>query len=142
MRFLMLIFCAATLLSSCSKDYDNEIEDYLAQKGITNAIRTDEGLYYVLDIAGSDEKPAIDDNVVVNYTGRLTDDKVFDSGTNKTFNLTVVIAGWTRGMRYFGKGGKGKLIIPPSLGYGEVTQGTIPANSILVFDIDLLDFYQ
>jgi FKBP-type peptidyl-prolyl cis-trans isomerase len=141
-KTIILILSVFTCHYSCSNDYTNEIEDYISKKGLTNVQSTEDGLYYIIEVPGGDEKPAIDDNVVVNYSGALTDDKKFDSGLNKTFNLTAVIAGWTRGMRLFGKGGKGKLIIPPSLGYGDNQVGSIPKNSILVFDIELLDFYK
>jgi FKBP-type peptidyl-prolyl cis-trans isomerase FkpA len=71
----------------------------------------------------------------------LTDGSVFDQSNSAgvSFNLTSVIQGWQEGIPYFKKGGKGKLLIPSALGYG--TQGTsgISPNSVLIFDINLLD---
>lgn len=50
-----------------------------------------------------------------------------------------MIPGWEEGIKLVGKGGKIKLIIPPSLAYGAVPVGTIPANSTLIFDVEMLD---
>ncbi|MCX6297073.1 MAG: FKBP-type peptidyl-prolyl cis-trans isomerase, partial [Bacteroidetes bacterium] len=56
-----------------------------------------------------------------------------------TFGLNEVIKGWTEGIPYFKKGGKGKLIIPADLGYGSDDYNGIPGNSVLIFDIKLID---
>ena len=55
-----------------------------------------------------------------------------------SFNLLELIQGWQKGLPLVKKGGKIKLIIPPSLGYGATPQQGIPANSVLVFDIELV----
>jgi FKBP-type peptidyl-prolyl cis-trans isomerase len=85
-------------------------------------------------------------NITVKYTGALTDGTVFDStekpgGQPVTFQLAKgsLIAGWVQGIPGMKVGGKRKLVIPPSLGYGSQPNGTIPANSTLVFDIELVD---
>jgi FKBP-type peptidyl-prolyl cis-trans isomerase len=80
----------------------------------------------------------------VHYLGTLINGKKFDSsydrGEASEFPLSDVIKGWQIGIPLFGRGGKGKLIVPPFLGYGSRAVGNIPANSILIFDIDLQDF--
>lgn len=88
--------------------------------------------------------------VTVNYTGWLysstaTDNKgtQFDSSIGRTpFAFTLgggqVIAGWDRGVVGMRVGGRRRLVIPPSLGYGSSANGPIPANSTLVFDVELL----
>ena len=83
--------------------------------------------------------------VTVNYTGWLTDGTKFDSSLNpgrSPFRFTVgggqVIKGWDEGLIGMKVGGKRKLTIPPSMGYGNQDMGVIPPNSTLVFEIDLL----
>ena len=83
--------------------------------------------------------------VTVNYTGWLTDGTKFDSSLNpgrSPFRFTVgggqVIKGWDEGLIGMKVGGKRKLTIPPSMGYGNQDMGVIPPNSTLIFEIDLL----
>ena len=83
--------------------------------------------------------------VTVNYTGLLENGTKFDSSLNPgrtPFRFTVgagqVIKGWDEGLMGMKVGGKRKLTIPPELGYGSRDNGPIPANSTLIFDIDLL----
>lgn len=83
--------------------------------------------------------------VTVNYTGLLEDGTKFDSSLNpgrSPFRFTVgagqVIKGWDDGLMGMKIGGKRKLTIPPELGYGSRDNGPIPANSTLIFEIDLL----
>ena len=88
------------------------------------------------------------DSVKVNYTGTLIDGTVFDSNVDPKFkhvepfifNLGTgqVIKGWDIGVAGMKVGGKRLLIIPPSFGYGDQDQGPIPANSILIFEVELL----
>lgn len=83
------------------------------------------------------------DSVTVNYTGALAKDgTIFDSsalhGQSATFKLSEVIPGWQQGMVGMKVGGKRRLLIPAALGYGDQAQQGIPANSDLVFDIELL----
>ncbi|MDB4285929.1 FKBP-type peptidyl-prolyl cis-trans isomerase [bacterium] len=120
-----------------SVEQEAEILEYIAAKGWT-ATATGSGLYYVIDEPGSGIRPDINSEVTVNYSGMLTDGSVFDSGTS-TFPLQGVILGWQEGIPLFKKDGKGKLIIPCNLGYGEQTRTGIPSGSILVFDLTLLE---
>lgn len=82
--------------------------------------------------------------VVVHYTGKLTNGKVFDSSLDRgqpfSFQLGQgqVIQGWERGIVGMKEGGKRKLTIPPKYGYGERAVGPIPANSTLTFDVELI----
>ncbi|MER0126516.1 FKBP-type peptidyl-prolyl cis-trans isomerase [Franconibacter daqui] len=101
------------------------------------------GLMYKVEKAGSGDAPKDSDTVVVNYKGTLIDGKEFDNsytrGEPLSFRLDGVIPGWTEGLKYIKKGGKIKLVIPPELAYGKTGVPGIPANSTLVFDVELLD---
>ncbi|HMP32549.1 MAG TPA: FKBP-type peptidyl-prolyl cis-trans isomerase, partial [Saprospiraceae bacterium] len=103
-----------------------------------------QGVYIKIDNEGSAQKPNPGSTVTIHYRGTLTNGKQFDSsydrGAPATFALGTLIQGWQIGIPYFGRGGKGTLIVPPNLGYGSRAQGDIPANSILVFDIELINF--
>ncbi|MDB5266251.1 MAG: FKBP-type peptidylprolyl cis-trans isomerase [Parcubacteria group bacterium] len=93
---------------------------------------------------GQGDVAAAGDTVTVNYVGTLTDGKVFDSSIDRgqpfTFQLGVgqVIRGWDEGVAGMRVGGKRRLTISPDFGYGAQTVGPIPANSTLMFDVDLL----
>lgn len=149
-RFAKYIFLFGLLLilDSCKKkneksraEIDEEkIKVYIADNKL-NATATGSGLYYVIYTQGTGVNPTINNNVTVKYSGRLHDGTVFDTSPNTgaTFPLKSVIQGWQEGIPYFKKGGKGVLLIPSALGYGAQQQGSIPANSVLVFDIELLD---
>ena len=97
------------------------------------------GFYYTIQAAGSGAKPTACANVTVNYTGMLTNGKVFDSATDISFDLNQLIVGWQEGIPLLAPGGSITLYLPPSLAYGSQEQNEIPANSILVFKIDLVN---
>jgi FKBP-type peptidyl-prolyl cis-trans isomerase len=84
------------------------------------------------------------DLVTVHYVGTLTNGTKFDSSydRNQPFSFRLgtgaVIAGWDQGVAGMRVGGKRRLTIPPSLGYGNQAVGSIPPNSTLIFEIDLL----
>ncbi|EEK3490465.1 FKBP-type peptidyl-prolyl cis-trans isomerase [Salmonella enterica] len=101
------------------------------------------GLLYKVEKECTGEAPKDSDTVVVNYKGTLIDGKEFDNsytrGEPLSFRLDGVIPGWTEGLKNIKKGGKIKLVIPPELAYGKTGVPGIPANSTLVFDVELLD---
>ena len=113
---------------------------FAKEKGVK---KTASGLLYQIDKAGSGAAPKDTDTVVVNYKGTLIDGTEFDNsykrGEPLSFRLDGVIPGWTEGLKQIKKGGKIKLVIPPKLAYGENGVPGIPANSTLVFDVELLD---
>lgn len=103
------------------------------------------GLTYVITELGDGADVDSNDVVTVHYTGFLTDSTKFDSSKdrNKPFSFKVgsgqVIEGWDEGLSYLKVGDKARLTIPSALGYGERAQAAIPANSTLIFDIEVLD---
>ena len=121
-----------------------QVEMYLAAKNIT-AQKDSSGVYYIIEAAGTGKTPEVCSVISVQYTGSLTNDQVFDksNGTPVAFRLGELIAGWQKGLKHIKAGGKIKLFIPPSLGYGDKDAKdangnvVIPANSILVFNLEL-----
>ena len=138
--FLFVLLTTAFLFSCSSDDADQSIDDYLKANNLT-AQKTEDGLYYIIDVPGNDTKPKVNSTVRVKYEGKLLNGDVFDKSDDFKTSLSNVIAGWRRGMVLFGEGGKGTLIIPPSLGYGSQAVGAIPANSVLIFDVELLEVF-
>ncbi|WMQ74129.1 MAG: FKBP-type peptidyl-prolyl cis-trans isomerase FkpA [Sodalis sp.] len=119
---------------------DKYREDYAKQKGVK---KTTNGVLYKVDKAGIGSAPTNSDTVVVNYKGALVDGTEFDNSYKRSeplsFRLDGVIPGWTEGLKHIKKGGKIHLVLPPEQAYGKTDVPGIPANSTLVFDIDLLD---
>jgi len=106
--------------------------------------KTDSGILITTLKEGSGASPKSTEVVKVHYKGTLTDGKEFDSsfkrGQPATFPLNRVIPCWTEGVQKMKVGGKAKLVCPPNLAYGSRgVPGTIPADSTLVFEIELLE---
>ncbi len=106
-------------------------------------ISTESGLQYEVIEEGTGPKPSEDSRVTVMYEGRLIDGTVFDSSyeTNDsvTFALNSVIPGWTEGLQLMPVGSTYKFYLPSNLGYGARGTGPIPGNSVLIFEVELLD---
>lgn len=115
------------------------LEDNAKKEGVST---TESGLQYEVIKQGDGPKPNAADTVTVHYTGTLTDGTVFDSskqrGQPATFPLANVIKGWTEGVALMPVGSEYRLTIPAELAYGDQEVGTIPAGSVLVFDVELI----
>jgi FKBP-type peptidyl-prolyl cis-trans isomerase FkpA len=94
----------------------------------------------ITERAGSGPSPTAEDVVLINYKGMLADGKVFDQGQKAPLQVSGVIPGFTKALEQMQRGGKYKVHIPASLGYGPKATGPIPANSDLDFEIELIDF--
>ena len=110
------------------------------QDGVTV---TASGLQYKILAEGSGDLPQATDTVKVHYEGRLISGSVFDSsiarGEPVSFPLNGVIPGWSEGVQLMKVGSKFQFTIPSALAYGPAGTGPIPPNSVLVFDVELLE---
>jgi FKBP-type peptidyl-prolyl cis-trans isomerase FkpA len=125
------------------------LQEYIAGNKI-KATRTASGLYYSITKKGTGATPGAGDSVSMNYTGRLLSGETFDSNVDPAFHhvqpfwFTLgrgqVIQGWDEGIALLPKGTKATLYIPSGLAYGPQSPGPqIPANSILIFDVEVVD---
>lgn len=132
----------ATVIVSSEGDQEAALADALTEAGVdANGVQR-----LVIDdvVIGTGEPVVSGDTVTVHYVGSLPNGTQFDSSyaRGEAFTFTVgdgrVIPGWEAGITGMRVGGQRVLVIPPALGYGEAQTATIPANSTLVFAIELL----
>lgn len=157
-KTLIGVLIVSVLFSSCLKNYDApacnssydacsfvapagevaQVESYLSGKGITDAIKHCSGMYYKIDVAGGSGKANVCSTISFKYKGELTNGTVFQQVDSPIqYTLGELITGFKNGIPLIGTGGKVKLYIPPSLGYGSQANGSIPANSVLIFEVEL-----
>lgn len=154
MKRLFALLTFAFLLFGCGKEkcgYDEcsvtapaaeiqSLQSYLSSNGIA-ATQHCSGIFYTVNNAGNGDELEGCENVSVNYEGKLTNGTVFDKtnpGQPASFNLGGLIPGFRNGVLQIKTGGRVTIYIPPSLGYGSQANGSIPANSNLIFTVDLL----
>lgn len=116
------------------------VQEYLTANNITNAQQHCSGFFYIIDNAGTGKFPTACSYVNATYTGKFTNGNSFDEGT-ADFGLTQVIRGWTNGIPLIKEGGRIRLFIPPTLGYGQEPYQSIPGKSILIFEVTLNGVY-
>ncbi|MFT4522723.1 MAG: FKBP-type peptidyl-prolyl cis-trans isomerase FkpA [Bacteroidia bacterium] len=150
---ILVLFASLSMLSSScnSDDFDPTaqlikdkqiIKDYLAEKNLT-AVETASGLHYLEVEEGVGDHPSPQSKVEVLYKGYFTSGQSFDQTTGRntiTFSLQSVIKGWTEGIQLMKRGGKATLFLPSELGYGRNPPSGIPANAVLIFDVELVQF--
>ncbi len=136
------------LLASCgpkAQQPSNPMEQYLFDAGFKKWEKTESGIYYVVEKEGNGVHPTINDKVTVHYEGTLLDGTKFDSSFDRnkpaTFPLKNVVKGWQEGIPLFSEGGKGILVIPTNLGYGQNPRpgGKIKPGDDLVFKVELIE---
>lgn len=168
-RFSSLLFFAVILfsLSACLKDAEPQpctynpctfkapdietaaVQAYLDSVGITGTTKHCSGLFYKIENTGTGKSPdPCTNSIIARYKGTLKNGNKFDSGQfQQPIPLSGLIAGWTNGLPLIKEGGRIHLYVPPSLGYGNQAQKdqagnvVIPANSITIFDVELLTVY-
>ncbi|MCB1197893.1 MAG: FKBP-type peptidyl-prolyl cis-trans isomerase [Deltaproteobacteria bacterium] len=103
---------------------------------------TESGLQYKILKEGTGKTPKVDDRVKVHYKGNLIDGTEFDSSYKRDapaiFGVGGVIKGWTEALQLMKEGAQWRLFIPSELAYGEMDRPTIPGNSVLIFDVELI----
>lgn len=147
MKLIFALIAITLFLGGCTKksaakqaaEDDKIILQYISDHSLL-ATKASSGLYYVIDEQGTGASCHSSSDVKVAYKGYFTNGDVFDeSASGITFNLQQVIEGWTLGIPYFKEGGSGKLLLPSALAYGKKGTSGIPENSVLIFDIELIE---
>jgi FKBP-type peptidyl-prolyl cis-trans isomerase FklB len=115
------------------------LQENKAKEGVAE---TPSGLQYKIVKMGNGLQPKLEDNVTVNYEGKLLDGKIFDSsfdrGEPAEFVLGQVIRGWQEGLMLMKEGSSFELYIPSDLAYGDQGNQGIPGGSTLIFKVDLI----
>ncbi|PHN05298.1 FKBP-type peptidyl-prolyl cis-trans isomerase [Flavilitoribacter nigricans] len=125
------------------------IDDSLDMWGLADMVlKEPNGVRYLIDSTGSGNRPVLENIVEINYSGRLmSTGEEFDSGENVSFILANLIAGFQTTLPLVPTGSRVTLFIPSGLGYGpnDVPDAAgnivVPANSNLIFEVDLLDIF-
>ena len=150
MKNIILAFFAAVIgLSSCktrpnvdavkqARIDDSVIRVYLSNNPSIKAVKDSSGLYYQVVKPGTGAAATINSTITVNYQGKLLNGPPFDSANGYSSPLNNLVKGWQIGIPHIKTGGNIILFVPSALGYGGASLGPIPANSVLVFDIDLI----
>lgn len=148
MRHLKFTIILLLLSIGCNNDdpqLDTDImliEQYLDDNNLT-AESTESGLHYIITREGTGDHPTTNATVKIKYKGYRLDGSVFDQtqgASSGPWPLSQLIKGWQEGIPKLKKGGAGILLIPSKLGYGSRSEGDIAPNTVLIFDVDLIDF--
>lgn len=147
---LLPLLASLFIFSGCIKDNSCKpktvasevatMQSFATANGITTQTHPS-GMLYQIVSQGSGATPNTASRVSVRYTGKLMNGTIFDSNTGAPiqFILGQVIPGWQLGLPLIQKGGVIRLIIPSSLAYGCTGSGSIPGDSVLYFEVELVD---
>ena len=159
MKSIFILMLAAGLLAGCGDKKDQSPmkagigakadagaagEAFLAENAKKDGVKTTaSGLQYKVIKSGVGDSPKATDTVKVHYQGTLIDGTIFDSSIQRgqpiSFPVNAVIPGWTEALQLMKVGDKWQLVIPARLAYGDQSPGgVIPANSVLIFEVELL----
>jgi FKBP-type peptidyl-prolyl cis-trans isomerase len=151
MKKILFTFCTLILISSCSENSDTmknlkDSESFLSMNAVKEGVNQIEpGLQYQIINSGSPDSLQLqsDNLVTAHFHGTLSDGSVFwssvDSNEPLKTNLSQLIVGCQKAMSLMRVGDKWRVFIHPSLAYGEQGRSGIPANSALIFEIEILD---
>jgi FKBP-type peptidyl-prolyl cis-trans isomerase len=136
---------ARSMMTAYGERNKTAAAEFLAHNGHEKGVKTTaSGLQYKVLAPGDANAPAVvaTDQVTVNYRGKLIDGTEFDSsytrGVPATFPVTGVIKGWQEALVLMKPGAKFELYVPPELGYGPNPRPGIPANSLLIFEVEMI----
>jgi FKBP-type peptidyl-prolyl cis-trans isomerase FkpA len=151
-KYLIIIALFSVTLGACKKENCDpvnivapaeeitKLENYLIANSF-NHVKDPRGFFYNITTPGDGNKPTVCNTVKIKYTGRYTTGGIFDSNSaGIEFELSKLIAGWQEAIPLLGNGGSMTLYLPPTLAYGAAGSGTIPPNTNLIFDIELISF--
>lgn len=154
MKYFFYTIVSALFMMGCSKEEslspeeqlikDTQIiEQYLKDNNLT-AQKTTSGLQYIITEPGTGDNPTATSSAKLKYKGYFTNKDQFDGTIGNeviVFDLSKnLIAGFKESVFLLKRGGKGSFLLPSYLGYGNKDYSKIPANSVLIFDIELVDF--
>lgn len=147
----LVVFMACGGLDEVEKTqeeiFNEQVEAFatwLEERDLTDSVNiTATGLHYVILEDSVSRGPLSSDVVSVHYTGSFLDGRVFDSSDGRapikfTLGAGQVISGWDEGIALLSVGEKAYFLIPSRLGYGTRSVGSIPANTPLVFEVELV----
>lgn len=149
LKTISLIFVIFLLLASCStysdsdlEAFDDEIQTYISEEGLKmNSFEN--GMYYNVHNEGDGEEYIkLTDRVTFHYTGSFLNGEEFQKIPKNdpvTFYVRELIVGWQDALSLLKEGGEITIILPPHLGYGSKKTGLIPANSILKYELKVLE---
>jgi FKBP-type peptidyl-prolyl cis-trans isomerase len=139
---LIAAFALAWFGTSAAVAQTGTNEQFLAWNARQSGVQTTaSGLQYKVLKAGEGGHPGDADVALIKYKGTLRDGTVFDQNERAPLPVAQVVPGFSEGLKLMQKGGKYRLWIKPELGYGDKdTGGAIPRNSLLVFEVDMLEF--
>lgn len=118
------------------------IEQHLVNNNLEASLDTASGLRYIIEEPGDGFKPVGNSSMKVNYEGKIMDGRIFDKDDDVLLGLNRVIEGWQILMPKIAEGGKIIMFIPSKYGYGETALPSIPAYSILRFEVELIELPQ
>ena len=142
----LLCLLLILILGACStysdedlKGFDKTIREWIRQQNIQYK-STDSGLYYYFENKGQGQKIKYTDSVTVQFKGTLLDSTIFEiEKVPVTFAVNEVIIAWKEVLLMSERNAKIKIIVPPQLGYGNHKLDEIPQNSILLYEIEIID---
>lgn len=153
MKYSLFLFVLLLGFSACNKNKGLSVEEqaqvdkeiilkYISDNNL-DAEEGEEGLFYVVNAPGTGDPCNGSSTVKTTYNGYFVDGNSFDGGTIDNFPLQSAIVGWQIGIPKYREGGDGILLIPSAIGYGPSgsSSGSIPPNTVIIFDIDLIKVY-
>ena len=153
MKSLLFLFLGIIAIASCKSDVDQRpiddmlIMDYLAENNIIAEKDEATGVYWRITEEGNGvDFPVVTSTVRCFYKGYLLDGSVFDERIEGVddylqISLSSLVYGWQVALPNFSKGAKGQIFMPSYAGYGNVERPGIPKNSVIIFDVHLVNLF-